>query len=80
MLPFARMAVYVCRTLPDATDVPVAARKDPQMIKFVLALTLLGAPLAAAAQSDQGPPRWAANIVRKQHVIMHGVPRAYAVA
>jgi mono/diheme cytochrome c family protein len=33
---------------------------------------------AAAAQSDQGPPRWAANIARKQYIIMHGLPKAYA--
>jgi len=32
----------------------------------------------AIAQSDEGPPRWAANLVRKQQVIMHGVPRTYA--
>lgn len=32
---------------------------------------------AAAGQSDEGPPRWAANIVRKQQVIMHGLPRTY---
>ena len=41
------------------------------------AISLL--PLAAAtAQSDEGPPRWAANIVRKQQVIMHGLPGPYA--
>jgi mono/diheme cytochrome c family protein len=33
---------------------------------------------AAVAQADEGPPRWAANIVRKQQVIMHGLPRAYS--
>lgn len=33
---------------------------------------------AAAAQSDQGPPRWAANIARKQQVILRGLPAAYA--
>lgn len=32
------------------------------------------------AQSDEGPPRWAANIARKQHVIMIGLPRSYATA
>ena len=43
-----------------------------------LALPLLGLPLIAqAAQSDEGPPRWAANIARKQQVIMHGLPPAY---
>lgn len=50
------------------------------MIRFALALALVGVPLtAAAAQSDEGPPRWAANIARKQHVIMNGVPRPYSV-
>jgi mono/diheme cytochrome c family protein len=49
------------------------------MIRIALALALVGAPLAAAAgQSDEGPPRWAANIVRKQQVIMNGVPRPYS--
>lgn len=33
---------------------------------------------AAATQSDMGPPRWAANIARKQHVIMYGIPASYA--
>jgi len=51
------------------------------MIRIALALALVGLPLAAtAAQSDQGPPRWAANIVRKQHVIMNGIPRPYSAA
>lgn len=46
---------------------------------MTLALALVGVPLAAAAaQSDEGPPRWAANIVRKQHVIMIAVPRPYS--
>lgn len=50
------------------------------MIRYAVALGVLALPLAAAAlaQSDEGPPRWAANIVRKQQVIMHGVPRPYA--
>jgi mono/diheme cytochrome c family protein len=49
------------------------------MIRVALALALLGLPLAAAAaQSDEGPPRWAANIARKQHVIMNGIPRPYS--
>jgi mono/diheme cytochrome c family protein len=48
------------------------------MIKHLAILSLCCLPLsAAAAQSDEGPPRWAANIVRKQQVIMHGLPRAY---
>ena len=49
------------------------------MIRTVLAIAILGLPLAAAAaQTDEGPPRWQANIVRKQQVIMHGVPRPYS--
>lgn len=48
------------------------------MIRYILALSVVGLPLAAAAaQSDEGPPRWAANIARKQHVIMHGLPPTY---
>jgi hypothetical protein len=51
------------------------------MIRYAVALAIIGLPLAAAAaQSDEGPPRWAANIARKQHVIMDGLPRAYASA
>lgn len=49
------------------------------MIRYLLALAVLGAPLAALqAQQDEGPPRWAANLVRKQQVLMHGLPAAYA--
>lgn len=50
------------------------------MVRFAIALSILCLPLAAssAAQSDEGPPRWAANIARKQYVIMHGLPAAYA--
>jgi len=49
------------------------------MIRIAFALTLIGVPLAVtAAQSDEGPPRWAANIVRKQYVIMNAVPRPYS--
>src|SRR5688572_14985149 len=49
------------------------------MIRYVVAISLaLGAPLAAAvAQSDQGPPRWMANLARKQQAVMQGVPRPY---
>lgn len=36
--------------------------------------------VAATAQPDMGPPRWAANIGRKQQVIMHGIPAPYAAA
>ena len=49
------------------------------MLRYVLAAAIMAVPVAAAvAQSDEGPPRWAANIVRKQQVIMHGVPQPYA--
>jgi mono/diheme cytochrome c family protein len=48
------------------------------MIRYAIAAAIVALPIAAVvAQSDQGPPRWAANIVRKQHVIMHGVPQPY---
>ncbi len=48
------------------------------MIRYVIALAIVGLPLAAlSAQPDEGAPRWAANLVRKQQVIMHGVPRPY---
>jgi mono/diheme cytochrome c family protein len=49
------------------------------MIRRLAILALSCLPLTAAvAQADEGPPRWAANIVRKQQVIMHGLPRAYS--
>ena len=49
------------------------------MIRFGIAVAMVALPLAAvAAQSDEGPPRWAANIARKQLVIMHGVPSPYS--
>ena len=49
------------------------------MMRQLVAAALLCLPLAAAAaQQDEGPPRWAANIARKQQVIMHGLPPAYA--
>ena len=51
------------------------------MIRYALALSIIALPIAvSAAQSYEGPPRWAANIARKQHVIMNGLPRAYSVA
>jgi mono/diheme cytochrome c family protein len=50
------------------------------MLRYVHAAAIVAAPVAAAvAQSDEGPPRWAANIVRKQQVIMRGVPAPYAM-
>jgi mono/diheme cytochrome c family protein len=46
---------------------------------FAAVLAMLALPVAAAAtQSDEGPPRWAANIARKQHVIMQGLPPDYS--
>jgi mono/diheme cytochrome c family protein len=52
---------------------------EAPMIRYVLAAAIVAVPVASAvAQSDEGPPRWAANIVRKQQVIMHGVPSPYA--
>jgi mono/diheme cytochrome c family protein len=48
------------------------------MSRYLFAIALLCMPLAAAtAQGDEGPPRWAANLARKQQVIMHGLPRTY---
>jgi mono/diheme cytochrome c family protein len=50
------------------------------MLRYAIAAAIVALPVAAAvAHSDEGPPRWAANIVRKQQVIMHGVPSAYAM-
>ena len=49
------------------------------MIRSALVLPLIALPVVAAmAQSDLGPPVWMANIARKQQVVMHGVPRAFA--
>jgi mono/diheme cytochrome c family protein len=50
------------------------------MIRIALAAAAaLVLPLGVAvAQSDEGPPRWAANLVRKQQVVMRGVPAPYA--
>ena len=50
------------------------------MIRVAGGIALVALPLAAAvaAQLDEGPPRWMANIARKQHVVMYGVPRPYA--
>ena len=51
------------------------------MIRYAIAAAIAALPFAAAiAQSDEGPPRWAANIVRKQFVIMQGIPKPYATA
>jgi mono/diheme cytochrome c family protein len=53
------------------------------MFRIVKSVALVGLPLAAAAaaaQLDQAPPRWMANIARKQHVIMDGIPKPYGAA
>lgn len=51
------------------------------MRRVSLVIAVVGLPLAAiAAPADQGQPRWMANIARKQHVIMNGVPRPYGMA
>lgn len=43
-----------------------------------LAIGVLALGGAAVAQQDTGPPRWMANIVRHQQVIMNGVPEPYS--
>lgn len=49
------------------------------MIRYVVAAAVVLVPVAAAvAQSEDGPPRWAASLQRKQQVVMHGVPQPYA--
>jgi mono/diheme cytochrome c family protein len=58
---------------------PISERESSDMIRFAIVVAIIASSLAAAAaQSDEGPPRWAANIARKQQVIMHGVPRPYS--
>lgn len=48
------------------------------MIRYGMAAAVVLVPLAAAvAQSGDGPPRWPASLVRKQQVVMHGVPQPY---
>ena len=54
-------------------------RTEKRLAAIALGLAAAGLSVAAvAAQSDMGPPRWAANIARKQYVIMHGIPQPYA--
>lgn len=67
------------RPVPVTTaHVVVWTRKGARMIRLTLAVALVAFPLSAvAAQLDLGPPRWMANIARKQLVIMNGVPRPY---
>lgn len=48
------------------------------MIRYAIAAAVVFVPIAAAvAQSEDKPPRWAASLVRKQQVVMHGVPKPY---
>ena len=51
-----------------------------QLAGLVIVTTLGLSVTAAGAQPDEGPPRWAANIARKQYVIMQGIPAPYAAA
>lgn len=47
-------------------------------IRYAVAIGVAFVPVfAVAGQSDEGPPRWAANIARKQQVIMRGLPPEY---
>lgn len=64
---------------PLAINAVSQAKGVTTMLRYLLAAAIITVPIAAAvAQSDEGPPRWAANIVRKQQVIMHGIPQSYA--
>jgi len=48
------------------------------MLRYLLAAAIVALTTGSTvAQSDEGLPRWAGNIVRKQQVIMHGVPAPY---
>ncbi len=70
------------RHLRQATEqVEWTFRGDVRALRVALAVAVVCFPLAAvAAPSDQGLPRWIANIARKQHVIMNGVPSPYSTA
>ena len=62
---------------PLAINAVSQAKGVTTMLRYLLAAAIITVPIAAAfAQSDEGPPRWAANIVRKQQVIMHGIPQS----
>ena len=51
------------------------------MFRFVVGIAVVALPMAlVAAQLDEGPPRWMANLARKQQVIMSGIPEPYAAA
>ncbi len=50
-------------------------------LSLILFGVLLALPVGpAASQSDDGPPRWAASLARKQFVIMSGIPGDYRYA
>jgi len=50
----------------------------PVTTRFILALAIASFPAAAAiGQSEFDLPRWMANLARKQHVIMNGIPDPY---
>lgn len=52
-----------------------------KLINSIVAIAIVSVPIAAAVgQSDQDLPRWMANMERKQHVIMNGVPGPYRSA
>src|SRR6185369_8395232 len=85
--------VILCAILTASTSSGVSSRSSMashltarsfgsrEMIRYLITAAFVCLPLAASyAQPDEGPPRWAANIARKQQVIMHGLPRAYAAA
>lgn len=67
--------------LQYTADLRVHLIERAEMIRAAMAVAILSLPIGTAtAQSDEGPPRWAANIARKQHVIMQGIPAPYANA
>lgn len=50
-------------------------------LPLALFAALMALPVGpAASQADEGPPRWAASLARKQFVIMSGVPADYRYA
>lgn len=47
------------------------------MKQYAIAAAIVALPLAAGASQETEQPRWMANMVRHQTVIMHGVPAPY---
>mgnify|MGYP003580520785 CR=1 FL=1 len=47
------------------------------MMRYVIAAAFVAIPLAAATAQEMDQPRWMANMVRHQTVIMQGVPAPY---